>query len=51
MQVLRNRGWEEMSVEDDDFDFYWCTVDWMKDNFDRRFLPDHVRLCHFRNHF
>ncbi|KAL7063869.1 hypothetical protein AAHC03_04624 [Spirometra sp. Aus1] len=23
----------------------------MKDNFDRRFLPDHVRLCHYRNHF
>lgn len=40
-----------LSREDEDFDFFWCTIEWMKDNFDHKFLPDHVRLCHFRNHF
>lgn len=37
--------------EDENFDFFWCTIEWMRDNFDHKYLADHVRLCHFRNHF
>ncbi|KAL5110921.1 putative tubulin polyglutamylase TTLL9 [Taenia crassiceps] len=49
--VLRNRGWQELGPEDENFDFFWCTIEWMRDNFDHKYLADHVRLCHFRNHF
>ncbi|VDL61713.1 unnamed protein product [Hymenolepis diminuta] len=51
MDVLKKRGWQELDPEDDNFDFFWCNIEWMRDNFDRMFLSDHVRLCHFRNHY
>ena len=37
--------------ENQDWDFFWCEREWLKENFDHMYFPDHVRLCHFRNHF
>lgn len=42
-------GWEQ--VTDDSWDLYWCDVGWMREHFDSAFLPDHARVCHFRNHY
>ena len=49
--TLRARpGWVE-SKEGDDWDFYWCDVGWLRENFDHIYMEEHVRICHFRNHF
>jgi hypothetical protein len=31
--------------------FHWCDVGWMKEYFDHYFLEEHMKLCHFRNHY
>ncbi|NWX93993.1 TTLL9 polyglutamylase, partial [Nothoprocta pentlandii] len=33
------------------WDFHWCDVGWLHEHFDHASLPEHVRLCHFRNHY
>ncbi|XP_077976310.1 putative tubulin polyglutamylase TTLL9 [Styela clava] len=49
--VLRQRpGWVE-SKEGEDWDFYWCDVGWLRENFDHIYMEEHVRICHFRNHY
>ncbi|CAH2299727.1 probable tubulin polyglutamylase TTLL9 isoform X1 [Pelobates cultripes] len=49
--VLRQRpGWVEVK-EDGEWDFYWCDVSWLRENFDHIYLEEHVRICHFRNHY
>ncbi|KAG8447261.1 hypothetical protein GDO86_014650, partial [Hymenochirus boettgeri] len=57
--VLRQRpGWVEIkrvelakSFHDGEWDFYWCDVGWLRENFDRIYMDEHVRICHFRNHY
>ena len=34
-----------------EWDFYWCDVGWMKEYFDNYYLQEHMRICHFRNHY
>ncbi|KAE8574253.1 hypothetical protein XENTR_v10003346 [Xenopus tropicalis] len=49
--VLRQRpGWTEVR-DDGDWDFYWCDVGWLRENFDHIYMEEHVRICHFRNHY
>lgn len=38
-------------LSDTDWDFYWCDVGWLRENFDHMFMEEHVRICHFRNHY
>ncbi|XP_043946274.1 probable tubulin polyglutamylase TTLL9 isoform X2 [Protopterus annectens] len=49
--VLQKRpGWIEVKDEGE-WDFYWCDVGWLRENFDHTYMDDHVRICHFRNHY
>ncbi|KAK6471730.1 putative tubulin polyglutamylase TTLL9 isoform X1 [Huso huso] len=49
--VLRQRaGWVEVK-DDSEWDFYWCDVGWLRENFDHIYMEEHVRICHFRNHY
>ncbi|XP_030067061.1 putative tubulin polyglutamylase TTLL9 isoform X3 [Microcaecilia unicolor] len=51
MDVLRQRpGWMEVKDEGE-WDFYWCDVSWLRENFDHIYMDEHVRICHFRNHY
>ncbi|ELU03224.1 hypothetical protein CAPTEDRAFT_134404, partial [Capitella teleta] len=36
---------------DGEWDFYWCDVGWMKEYFDHYYMEEHMRICHFRNHY
>jgi hypothetical protein len=36
---------------ENDWDILWCDVGWMRENFDHFYLQEHVKLCHFRNHY
>jgi len=38
-------------TRDGDWDFHWCDVGWMKEYFDHYYLEEHMKLCHFRNHY
>ncbi|CAJ0925476.1 unnamed protein product [Ranitomeya imitator] len=38
-------------VSDGEWDFYWCDVGWLRENFDHIYMEEHVRICHFRNHY
>ena len=31
LDVLRNRGWNHVTEEGADWDFYWCDVGWMRE--------------------
>lgn len=48
--VLKNRGWQEVTGESD-WDFHWCDISWMKEYFDHYYLEEHMKICHFRNHY
>ncbi|XP_030625769.1 putative tubulin polyglutamylase TTLL9 [Chanos chanos] len=49
--VLRHRpGWVEVK-DDAEWDFNWCDVGWLRENFDHSYMEEHVRICHFRNHY
>ncbi|KAG5837919.1 hypothetical protein ANANG_G00218220 [Anguilla anguilla] len=49
--VLRQRpGWVEVK-DDSEWDFNWCDVSWLRENFDHSYMEEHVRICHFRNHY
>ncbi|TGZ74943.1 hypothetical protein CRM22_000658, partial [Opisthorchis felineus] len=47
--VLRNRGWQEVSREDE-CEFYWCEPMAMKELFDHGLPNCLMKVCHFRNH-
>ncbi|GAA56804.1 probable tubulin polyglutamylase TTLL9, partial [Clonorchis sinensis] len=47
--VLRNRGWQEVSREDE-CEFYWCEPMTMKELFDHGLPTSLMKVCHFRNH-
>ncbi|XP_029362898.1 putative tubulin polyglutamylase TTLL9 [Echeneis naucrates] len=49
--VLRQRpGWVEVK-DDGEWDFNWCDVGWLRENFDHFYMEEHVRINHFRNHY
>ncbi|XP_032375624.1 putative tubulin polyglutamylase TTLL9 isoform X2 [Etheostoma spectabile] len=49
--VLRHRpGWVEVKDEGE-WDFNWCDVGWLRENFDHSYMEEHVRINHFRNHY
>ncbi|XP_020487991.1 probable tubulin polyglutamylase TTLL9 [Labrus bergylta] len=49
--VLRQRpGWFEVK-DDGEWDFNWCDVGWLRENFDHSYMEEHVRINHFRNHY
>ncbi|XP_034446414.1 probable tubulin polyglutamylase TTLL9 isoform X4 [Hippoglossus hippoglossus] len=50
--VLHQRpGWVEVKDSDADWDFNWCDVGWLRENFDHSYMEEHVRVNHFRNHY
>ncbi|XP_063716020.1 probable tubulin polyglutamylase TTLL9 [Symsagittifera roscoffensis] len=51
LDVLRNRGWNHVTEEGADWDFYWCDVGWMREVFDHCYMDEGARICHFRNHY
>ncbi|KTG07085.1 hypothetical protein cypCar_00028088, partial [Cyprinus carpio] len=49
--VLNQRpGWVEVK-DDGEWDFNWCDVGWLRENFDHSYMEEHVRISHFRNHY
>ena len=50
LDVMLARGWQKVG-ENDAYDFHWCEVGWLKDYFDNSFLPENVKICHFRNYY
>ncbi|XP_077370786.1 putative tubulin polyglutamylase TTLL9 [Festucalex cinctus] len=49
--VLRQRpGWIEVK-DDGEWDFHWCDVGWLRENFDHSYMEEHVRINHFRNNY
>ena len=38
-------------LSESDWDFYWCDISWMKEYFDHYYLEEHMKICHFRNHY
>ncbi|XP_061832390.1 probable tubulin polyglutamylase TTLL9 isoform X5 [Nerophis lumbriciformis] len=49
--VLKQRpGWVEVK-DDGEWDFHWCEVGWLRENFDHSFMEEHVRINHFRNRY
>ncbi|XP_061590845.1 probable tubulin polyglutamylase TTLL9 [Cololabis saira] len=49
--VLRQRpNWVEVK-DDGEWDFNWCDVGWLKENFDQMYMEEHVRINHFRNYY
>ncbi|XP_058498383.1 probable tubulin polyglutamylase TTLL9 [Solea solea] len=49
--VLRQRpGWVEVRDEGE-WDFNWCDVGWLRENYDHLYMDEHVRINHFRNHY
>uniref|UniRef100_A0A8C6XV46 Tubulin--tyrosine ligase-like protein 9 n=1 Tax=Naja naja TaxID=35670 RepID=A0A8C6XV46_NAJNA len=51
LDVLQQRpGWVEVKDEGE-WDFYWCDVRWLQENFDHTYMDEHVRISHFRNHY
>uniref|UniRef100_A0A8C2GZX1 Tubulin--tyrosine ligase-like protein 9 n=1 Tax=Cyprinus carpio TaxID=7962 RepID=A0A8C2GZX1_CYPCA len=36
---------------DGEWDLNWCDVGWLRENFDHSYMEEHVRICHFRNHY
>ncbi|KAJ8353041.1 hypothetical protein AAFF_G00115730 [Aldrovandia affinis] len=34
-----------------EWDFHWCGVGWLRENYGHAYLEDHVRICHFGNHY
>ncbi|KAK2192198.1 hypothetical protein NP493_37g10048 [Ridgeia piscesae] len=38
-------------IGESDWDFYWCDISWMKEYFDHYYLEEHMKICHFRNHY
>ncbi|XP_040432262.1 probable tubulin polyglutamylase TTLL9 isoform X5 [Cygnus olor] len=51
LDVLRRRpGWQQ-AKDEEEWDFLWCDVSWLRENFDHTYMEEHVRICHFRNHY
>uniref|UniRef100_UPI00398EB3A3 probable tubulin polyglutamylase TTLL9 n=1 Tax=Pristiophorus japonicus TaxID=55135 RepID=UPI00398EB3A3 len=51
LDVLRQRaGWVEVKDEGE-WDFYWCDISWLRENFGYTYMDEHVRVSHFRNHY
>ncbi|XP_067302757.1 probable tubulin polyglutamylase TTLL9 isoform X1 [Pseudorasbora parva] len=48
--LIQRPGWVEVK-DDGDWDFNWCDVGWLRENFDHSYMEEHVRICHFRNHY
>ncbi|XP_027872829.1 putative tubulin polyglutamylase TTLL9 isoform X2 [Xiphophorus couchianus] len=49
--VLRQRpNWVEVK-DDGEWDFNWCDVGWLRENFDHSYMDEHVKINHFRNHY
>ena len=40
-----------MIEREGEWDFYWCDVGWMREYFDHTYMEEHVKICHFRNHY
>ena len=51
LEVLKNRGWTEVTDPNDEWDIYWVDVGSMKELFDHGYFEEQVRLNHFRNHY
>ena len=50
LDVLRAQGWQEIK-EEGEWDFYWADVAWVREQMDYIYLEEHVKICHFRNHY
>ncbi|RVE70405.1 hypothetical protein OJAV_G00064080 [Oryzias javanicus] len=49
--VMHQRpNWIEVK-DDGEWDFNWCDVGWLRENFDHAYMEEHVRINHFRNHY
>ncbi|XP_056896040.1 probable tubulin polyglutamylase TTLL9 isoform X1 [Takifugu flavidus] len=48
--LCRRPGWVE-AKENEDWDFIWCDLAWIRDNSNHLYMEEHVRINHFRNQF
>lgn len=51
LEVLKNRGWQEVTDPMEEWDIYWVDVGSMKELFDHGYFDEQVRFNHFRNHY
>jgi len=51
MQQIHIINSEWLTDREGEWDFYWCDVGWMRENFDHMYMEEHVKICHFRNHY
>ncbi|XP_034027434.1 probable tubulin polyglutamylase TTLL9 [Thalassophryne amazonica] len=50
-EVLHQRpGWVDVK-DDGDWDFIWCDVAWLRENYTNSYMEGHVRINHFPNHY
>ncbi|CAG07565.1 unnamed protein product, partial [Tetraodon nigroviridis] len=48
--MYQRPGWVE-AKDNEDWDFIWCDLAWMRENSDHLYMDDHVRMNHFRNQY
>lgn len=51
MAFMAQIGHLIFSYSDGEWDFNWCDVAWIRENFDHSYMAEHVRINHFRNHY
>ncbi|XP_043836655.1 probable tubulin polyglutamylase TTLL9 isoform X3 [Dromiciops gliroides] len=50
-QCSKGHGTPKAKEREGEWDFYWCDVSWLRENFDHTYMDEHVRISHFRNHY
>ncbi|XP_074067950.1 putative tubulin polyglutamylase TTLL9 isoform X1 [Macrotis lagotis] len=50
-QCSKGHGAPKARDREGEWDFYWCDVSWLRENFDHIYMDEHVRISHFRNHY
>ena len=50
LDVLRAQNWQEIK-EEGEWDFNWADVTWVREQMDYIYLEEHIKVCHFRNHY
>lgn len=49
--VLKERGWEQVKADTDNWDFIWANVDWIAEQLDYRHVNESRFVNHFRNFY
>ncbi|XP_066240221.1 probable tubulin polyglutamylase TTLL9 isoform X4 [Saccopteryx leptura] len=50
-QNHKGYGLSKAKEREEEWDFYWCEISWLRENFDHTYMDEHTRISHFRNHY